>query len=555
MLNTALFESIRNGELFSTWRKNAISGIVVGIVALPLSMGLAIAVGLPPQHGLYTAIIGGLVIALLGGSPVNISGPTAAFVVILAPIVSSHGLRGLLLSGLLAGLILIAMGVLKLGRFIQTVPYPIVIGFTAGIGTVIATLQIKDLIGLSPAESPSAYLPRVYHDLRALPTLQWQEALIGLSTLAVIFLWKKVPLRIPGYLVAMLLGTGLALVFNQSAALPDVDTIATRFSYTLDGKTFSGIPPIAPRFSLPWGTETTSLAELFSLSQTLFSAAFAIAILGGLESLLCAVVADGMTGRQHNPDAELIGQGIGNVVVPFFGGIPATAAIARTALNVRSGGTTPLSAVVHSLFLLVTMLTLAPWLSHVPMAAMAAILIAVAWNMSEVHHVAHLLRSAPGPDIAVFGVCYGLTVLVDMQVAVAAGMVLAAAMFMRRMSELTNSTMLEEHRAHAIFPQKEGVVVFAVSGPLFFGAAHKALKIASSVDRDIRKVILDLSDVPAIDTTGMVNLRSLANSLRERGVDLCLINASDRIRVKLERFGLGAEPYNIKITNDLSDLE
>lgn len=555
MLNTALFESIRNKELFSTWRQNAVSGIVVGIVALPLSMGLAIAVGLPPQHGLYTAIVGGLVIALLGGSPVNISGPTAAFVVILAPIVSSHGLTGLLLSGLLAGMILIGMGVLKLGRFIQTVPYPVVIGFTAGIGTVIATLQIKDLIGLSPLESPSEYLPRVYHDFQALPTLQWQEAVIGFSTLAAIFLWKRVPLRIPGYLVAMLLGTALALLFNQSATLPNVDTIATRFDYTLGGKTFQGIPPIAPRFALPWGPEIASSADLFSLSQTLFSAAFAIAILGGLESLLCAVVADGMTGRQHNPDAELIGQGIGNIVVPFFGGIPATAAIARTALNVRSGGTTPLSATVHSLFLLVTMLTLAPWLSHVPTAAMAAILVAVAWNMSEVHHVAHLLRSAPGPDIAVFGVCYGLTVLVDMQVAVAAGMVLAAAMFMRRMSELTESTLLKEHHEHPHLPQKEGVVVFAVSGPLFFGAAHKALKIASSVDPGIRKVVLDLSEVPAIDTTGMVNLRSLANSLKQREIDLYLFHASPRIRLKLERFGLTDDPYNIVITNNWSDLD
>lgn len=555
MLNTSFFETVRNGELLSTWRKNAIAGVVVGIVALPLSMGLAIAVGLPPQHGLYTAIVGGLVIALLGGSPVNISGPTAAFVVILAPIVSSHGLSGLLISGLLAGLILIAMGALKLGRFIQTVPYPVVIGFTAGIGTVIATLQLKDLIGLSPAESPSEYLPRVYQYLRALPSFQWQEALIGISTLAAIFLWKKVPLRIPGYLVAMVLGTGLALMFNQSTILPDVDTIATRFSYTIDGETFRGIPPIAPTFSIPWATEASSPGELFSFARSLFSAAFAIAILGGLESLLCAVVADGMTGRQHNPDAELIGQGIGNVIVPFFGGIPATAAIARTALNVRSGGSTPLAAAVHSLFLLVTMLTLAPWLSHVPMAAMAAILIAVAWNMSEVHHVVHLLRTAPGPDISVFGVCYGLTVLVDMQVAVAAGMVLAAAMFMRRMSELTNSTLLEAHQAEPHVTNKKGVVMFDVNGPLFFGAAHKALKIVSAVDPGVKNVVLDLAGVPVIDTTGMVNIRSLAESLKQRGVNLYLYRAADRIKIKLERFGLGSEPYNIVITDDLSIIE
>ncbi len=552
MIQTALTESLRNGEFLATWRANAMSGVIVGIVALPLSMGLAIAVGLPPQHGLYTAIIGGMVIGILGGSPVNISGPTAAFVVILAPIVSTHGLSGLLVSGLLAGFILIGMGALKLGRFIQTVPYPVVIGFTAGIGTVIATFQLKDLFGLSPADTPSEYLPRLYHYLSALPTVQWQEALVGVSSLATIFLWKKVPLRIPGYLVAMVLGTGLALLFNSLATLPDVDTIATRFSYMIDGAIFPGIPPIAPGFALPWETEANSVSAVFSLFQSLFGTAFAIAILGALESLLCATVADGMTGRQHNPDAELIGQGVGNILVPFFGGIPATAAIARTALNVRSGGSTPLAAIVHAVFLLVAVLTLAPWLSHVPMAAMAAILIAVAWNMSEVHHVVHLLRTAPRADIAVFGVCYGLTVVVDMQVAVAAGMVLAAAMFMRRMSELTNTTLLNEHQAHPHLAKKEGVVVFDVDGPLFFGAAHKALKIVTVVDPRVKIVVLDLSGVPMIDTTGIVNLRSLAETLNQRNISLYLFGATESIKSKLVRFGITGKPYNVVITDNPS---
>lgn len=552
MIRTALVESIRNGEFLATWKNNAISGVVVGIVALPLSMGLAIAVGLPPQHGLYTAIVGGLVIGLLGGSPVNISGPTAAFVVILAPVVLAHGLSGLLVSGFLAGLIMIGMGLLKLGRFIQTIPYPVVIGFTAGIGTVIATFQLKDFLGLSPAETPLEYLPRIYHYLLALPSAQWQEALVGFLTLASIFIWKKVPVRIPGYLIAMIVGTAVALLFNQVPALPDVDTIATRFSYVVDGSQVGGIPPFAPNFGLPWGSETYSAAEVFSLFHSLFGVAFAIAILGALESLLCAVVADGMTGRQHNPDTELIGQGVGNLVVPFFGGIPATAAIARTALNVRSGGSTPLAAVVHSAFLLVTVLTLAPWLSHVPMAAMAAILIVVAWNMSEVHHVVHLIRAAPGADIAVFGVCYGLTVVVDMQVAVAAGMVLAAAMFMRRMSELTNTTLLGEHPVHQHLASKRGVVVFDVDGPLFFGAAHKALTIVSTVDPDVKHVVLDLSSVPAMDTTGMVNIRSLADSLQRRDIKLYLYNAPDRIKAKLNRFGLSKDQYGIVITDDAS---
>ncbi|MEJ2740948.1 MAG: C4-dicarboxylic acid transporter DauA [Gammaproteobacteria bacterium] len=555
MLNTALIKTIRSGDFQSTWRRNVMSGIVVGIVAVPLSMGLAIAVGLPPQHGLYTAIVAGIVIALLGGSPVNISGPTAAFVVILAPVVSQHGLSGLLISGLLAGIILVGMGVLKLGRFVQTIPYPIVIGFTAGIGTVIASMQLKDLVGLSPTDSGAEFFPRMHSYILALPSYQWQEAVVGFFTLATIFFWKKVPLRVPGYLVAMLLGTGIALIFNQTPSLPDVDTIATRFNYMSDGMIFYGIPAVAPTFAIPWKFDVASLDEALTLFQSLFGAAFAIAILGALESLLCAVVADGMTGRQHDPDAELIGQGVGNIIVPFFGGIPATAAIARTALNVRSGGSTPLAAAVHALFILVIVLTLAPWLSLVPMATMAAILVAVAWNMSEAHHVVHLLRTAPGSDVSVFWVCYGLTVVVDMQVAVAAGMVLAAAMFMRRMSELTRSTLLTERGVHPHQEHKADVVVFDVDGPLFFGAAHKALKVVTSVDISVRHVVLDLSGVPVIDTTGMVNIRSLAVSLRQRDIKLYLYGVSDRIRKKLERFGLSGDPHHVVITDDLTSIE
>ena len=558
MIGASLLESVRSGELARSWRTNAIAGIVVGIVALPLSMGLSIAVGLPPQHGLYTAIVGGIVIALLGGSPVNISGPTAAFVVILAPIVNQYGYGGLLVSGLLSGVILVGMGALKLGRFIQTVPYPVVIGFTAGIGTVIASLQLKDLLGLVPAEASSHFFDRVASYVTAFHTFRWQEAAVGISTLAIIFLWKKVPIRIPGYFVALLWGTALAAIFNQVPLLPDVETIASRFSYSIGDTIGRGIPPIAPSFDWPWTLVQEGGASVgisFSLVQTFFSAAFTIAVLGALESLLCAVVADGMTGKQHNPDSELIGQGVGNIVVPFFGGIPATAAIARTALNVRSGGTTPVAAVVHSLFLLASILTLAPWLSHVPMAVMAAILVAVAWNMSEVHHVFHLFRTAPRADVSVFLVCYGLTVAVDMQVAVAAGMVMAAALFIRRMSELTSSTVLADHQAHPPLSGKDGVVIFDVDGPLFFGAAHKALKIITSVDPSVRCVVLDISGVPVIDTTGMVNIRSLGDSLQQRGIRLWLLKPQGRIKAKLERFGLGKGASSILITDDASVIE
>jgi len=555
VIGKALTESWHSGQLGHTWKPNLLAGVTVGLVALPLCMALAIAVGLPPQHGIYTAIVGGFIIALLGGSPVNISGPTAAFVVILAPIVQQYGPGGLLIAGFIAGLILVAMGLLKVGGAIQMVPYPVVIGFTAGIGTVIATLQIKDLFGLTLANLEPDFFTRIAAYWSAHDSVQWTEAAVGFSTLAIIFLWKKVPLRIPAYLVALIWGTVLAAAFNHLPDVPDVQTIATRFSYAVGNVTGQGIPPVPPSFRLPWelaGPDGTPIGINLALIQTLFGPAFAIAILGALESLLCAVVADGMTGKRHDPDSELIGQGVGNMLVPFFGGLPATAAIARTALNVRSGGSTPLSAVVHSLFLLIALLALAPLLSEIPMAAMAAILVGVAWNMSEVKHVVHLLRTAPRADVSVFLVCYGLTVAVDMQVAVAAGMVMAAAMFVRRMSELTNTSLVDEPDKHPHLSSKNGIVVYDVDGPLFFGAAHKALSIVASVDPSVRSIVLDISGVTMIDTTGMVNIRSLAESLKQRNTKLYLLMPPDRIKKKLQKFGLGNGTDLVTIADDPS---
>lgn len=538
---SAFFDAIRDGSLLRSGRPNIVAGLTVGIVALPLSMGLAIASGVPPQHGLYTAIVGGFVIAITGGSRVNISGPTAAFVVILLPVVQDYGLGGLLVSGALAGAILVGLGFLKVGRFIQTIPYPVVVGFTAGIGTVIACLQLKDLLGLTPEPGGIHFIARATSYAAAIHTFQWQETLLGISTLLVIFLWKRIDSPIPGYLVALLCGTVISYLFNLSDALPGVETIADRFSYSVDGVAHAGIPPMAPSWRLPWllpGPDGNPIGLSFELVHALFGAAFSIAILGALESLLCAVVADGMTGEQHNPDTELIGQGIGNLVVPFFGGIPVTAAIARTALNVRTGGSTPLAAIVHSLFLLVAVLLLARALSLVPMAAMAAVLVAVAWNMSEFKHVVHLVKKAPRPDVAVFAVCYGLTVLVDMQIAITAGLVLAAVMFIRRMSELSTVAPLTAHDEQRHPEKRPGMVIYDVNGPLFFGAAHKALKVILSVDHQIRSVVLDMADVPAIDTTAMVNLRSISELLDRRNIRLYVINAQDRIEQKMRRFGV-----------------
>ncbi|MGL6161918.1 C4-dicarboxylic acid transporter DauA [Microbulbifer sp.] len=540
MFASALRQSLTDGSLFDTLPRNLIAGITVGIVALPLSMGLAIASGVPPQHGLYTAIVGGIVVALLGGSRVNISGPTAAFVVVLLPVVQQFGLGGLLMAGLMAGLITIGFGLLKLGRLIQIIPYPVIVGFTSGIGTVIAFLQMKDFLGLQPEPGGTHFLQQLGALAAALPSFRWQEFAIGALTLGMLILWKKAPGRIPAYLVALLVGSLAAAVFNGNADLPDVDTIASRFRFSLGGVEGSGIPPVAPHFLLPWqlpGPDGTPIGFSWELLRALIGPAFSIALLGALESLLCAVVADGMSGQQHDPDGELVGQGMGNIAVAFFGGIPVTAAIARTATNVRSGGSTPLSAVVHGLFVLLAMLLLAPWLSLIPMAAMAAVLLVVAWNMSEAGHALHILRRAPRADAAVLLTCFALTVAIDMQVAVAAGLALASVLFIRRVTELTQTTLITPHE-EAEHQQAKGVVLYDLDGPLFFGAAYKALKIVTAVDRDVHTVVLDMRDVAVLDATAMENLEAIARHLAGRHTTLYLIHVQPTLVKKMRRYGL-----------------
>lgn len=557
MIASALRTTLKDGTLFRSLLQNCIAGVTVGIVALPLSMGLAIASGVPPQHGLYTAIIGGIFIALTGGSRVNISGPTAAFVVVLLPIVGQYGPGGLLISGLIAGCIMVGFGLLRMGRFIEVIPYPVIIGFTSGIGTVIAFIQLKDFLGLQPAASGIHFLDKAGSLVMALPTMQWEELLIGITTLAVLILWKRVSSHIPGYLVALITSGCIAAIFNHLDNLPYVDTIASRFSYEVNGQTGFGIPPVAPHWLLPWqlpGPDGKAIGLSLDLVRTLFGAAFAIALLGALESLLCAIVADGMTGEQHDPDSEMIGQGLGNILVPFFGGIPVTAAIARTALNVRSGGSTPVAGVIHGIFILLAMLLIAPLLSLIPMASMAAILIMVAWNMSEARHAIHIIHYAPRSDAAVLLTCFGLTVILDMQVAVVTGMALAAILFIRRMSELTNTGILKTPSHQHETARASGIIVYDINGPLFFGAAHKALKVILSVDRNVHTVVLDMTDVSLLDTTAMVNLESIANTLRKRNTSLYLINVASRIADKMKRYGLFRPEKGLHLEQDLESV-
>ena len=552
MPGAALRAVLREGYSLRDLRSDALAGLIVGVVALPLAMALAIAVGAAPQQGLYTAIVAGTIIAALGGSRVQVSGPTAAFVIILAPIHARFGLSGLLLSGVLAGLMLVAMGLLRMGRLIEFVPHPVTTGFTAAIATVIAGLQIKDLLGLVPTRTPDHFFERLQAMWEARATASGWELLVGLVTLALLLGLPRITRRVPPPLVALPAAALLALALAALVPGASVATIATRFHSQIGGRIVDGIPQLPPWPLLPWNPLGEPGATLsLKMLHDLVPGAFAIAMLGAIESLLSAVVADGMGRTRHDPDAELLAQGIGNVVAPFFGGIPATGAIARTATNVRSGARSPLAAIVHSVTILAAVLALAPALGFLPMSGLAALLLLVAWNMSEVKHFAHTLRVAPRSDVAVLLTCFGLTIAFDMVVGVAVGMVLATMLFMRRMAEVTHSHVLEGAHTHpAIAPVPPGVIVYVVSGPLFFGAAERAMASLHHIADRARAVVLRLDDVNAMDATGLVALESALDRLTERRVIAVLSGLKAQPRALLERAGVHRRP-GVVLAEDL----
>jgi SulP family sulfate permease len=503
----ALRQSLREGYTRRSLIADLMAGVTVGIVALPLAMALAIASGVPPQHGIYTAIIAGGLIALTGGSRVQVSGPTAAFVVVLAPISAAHGLGGLLVATLMAGVVLVIMGAARLGRMIEFIPHPVTTGFTAGIAVVIATLQLKDFLGLTPASNPEHYLERVAVLGAALPTARPGDVIVGVLTLAVLIVWPKLTRRVPAPLVGLTVGLLLGLLL--AAFLPE-------WRPATIGSRYGGIPAVPPLPALPWsfaGEGGRPLHFDLALIRELAPSALAIAVLGAIESLLCAVVADGMAGTKHDPDVELMAQGMGNIVAPFFGGIAATGAIARTATNIRAGARSPIAAIVHALFILAGVLLLAPILSLLPMAALAALLLVVAWNMSEVKHFGHILRVAPKSDTFVLLTCFSLTVIFDMVISVAVGVMLAALLFMRRMADIAHAKLIGDAHPALDEPLPRGVLLYEIAGPLFFGATQKAMSALETVRAPGRVVILHMGGVPAMDVTGLVALESALDEL------------------------------------------
>lgn len=507
-LCTAMRETFARGYTARNFKQDVIAAFVVSLVALPLSMALAIAVGLPPQHGIYTAIIAGIMTPLLGGSITQVSGPTAAFVVIIAPIVAEYGLRGIILAEIMAGVMLVLLAWAKLGRFITFVPYPVTTGFTAGIAVVLGTLSLNDLLGLGIEKLQGSFVDKVALIITHLPAIQFPEACIGLVSLLVMFTGKRISKHIPSAILGVLVGTLLGLWFTHTGV--GVSTIGSRFSFELEGIIHQGIPPLPPTFHL-FGEGALFAWPTFRELQILSMPAFVIAALAALESLLSATVADGLTRTKHNPNGELAAIGFANIASGFTMGIPATGAIARTTTNIKSGAHSPLASSMHGLFILLFVLCLAPLINYVPMASLAALLLLTAYNMSHYRQFFRILNIAPREDIMVLLACFGLTVFIDMVAGVTVGILLASLLFIKRVSAMAEVTVdMYDDMANTRLPPN--VMVYHISGPLFFATVERTLDRTAFLRNRIDTLVLDLQQVPLVDMSGLVALKNLLMS-------------------------------------------
>jgi sulfate permease, SulP family len=518
------------------------AGVIVGIVALPLAIAFAIASGVTPDRGLYTAVIAGFLISALGGSRVQIGGPTGAFVVIVYGIVQQYGIDGLMVATLMGGVILIGLGLAKLGGAIKFIPFPVVTGFTSGIALIIFSGQVKDLLGLSMGTLPADFIGKWTDYARHAGSVNPSAVLVAGVTLAILLAWTRLNLRIPGPFVALVVTTAMVHLLDLQ-----VETIGSRFGTVAVG---------FPRPSFP--------SVSFATATALVGPAFTIALLAGIESLLSAVVADGMIGGKHRSNMELVAQGVANIVSPLFGGMPATGAIARTATNVKSGGRTPVAGIVHALTLLIITLFFGRWAGLIPMATLAGILVIVSYHMSEWRTFRSEFR-APKSDLAVLLTTFLLTVLVDLTVAVEVGMVLAAFLFMRRMAEVTNISAVarefdesgdeEEGDPNALRSRNvpAGVEVYEINGPFFFGAAEKFKETITELRRPPKVLVIRMRNVPAIDSTGLNALRDVVVRFRRAGSRVILSDVHAQPMVALQRSALGDELPDADLVGNIDD--
>ena len=512
------------------FKADLIAGIVVGIVALPLAIAFGIASGVSPTVGLLTAIIGGFLVSALGGSTVQIGGPTGAFIVIVYNIIQTFGLMGLAVATLMAGIILVAMGVFRLGTIIKFIPYPIVVGFTAGIDLTIFSTQINDFLGLGLKDVPSEFIPKWQLYLSSLDQIDWTTAIVGLVSLAIVIGAPRISKKLPGALISIVLVTAGCFLVSMFVPGFSIETIGERF-----GNMSTDIPE-------PKGFDL-NMATI----NMLLPSAFTIAMLGAIESLLSATVADGVTGSRTNSNTELIGQGVANIVVPFFGGIPVTGAIARTMTNISNGGRTPVAGIIHAVVLLLSFLFLMPLINLIPMACLAAVLVVVAYNMSGWRTVAHIFK-APGSDISVLLVTMFLTVIFDLTIAIEMGLLLAMVLFLKRVTGNTQIKVYGEQLDVAegtdlpsgeVLNVADGVSVYEIDGPFFFGVATKFDEMMRNTLHAKPKVrIIRMRKVSFIDATGLHNLELLISSSKSEGIDVVLSGVNESVRNSLDHDGI-----------------